>query len=76
MSSSSQQYWFVYRLQSYQLAEDLGKAFSERIVLESILGAEQQAADSNIQEVLRLVRTLYVLSEADEVAVFLRYVTL
>ncbi|KAG0599354.1 hypothetical protein M758_12G146000 [Ceratodon purpureus] len=60
-------------MMSYQLAEDLGKAFSERTVLESILGAEQQAADSNIQGVLGLLRTLYVLSEADEGAVFLRY---
>jgi acyl-CoA oxidase len=65
----------MYLVQSYQLAEDLGKAFSERTVLESILGAEQQAADSKIQRVLGLLRTLYVLSGADEGAVFLRYVT-
>jgi len=60
--------------QSYQLAEDLGKAFSERLVLESTLAAEQQAEAGSMKQVLGLLRTLFVLSVADEGAVFLRYV--
>lgn len=73
MAVNRQFWWLIDYLQSYQLAEDLGKAFSERIVLESTLAAEQQAAGS-MQRVLGLLRTLYVLSAADEGAVFLRYV--
>jgi len=59
-------------ISSYQLAEDLGQAFSERSVLESFLRAEQLAPDS-MKEVLELIRSLYVLSSTDEAPVFLRY---
>jgi acyl-CoA oxidase len=59
-------------ISSYQLAEDLGQAFSERSILESVLRAEQQTTGST-KEVLGLLRSLYVLSAADEGPVFLRY---
>lgn len=59
-------------MSSYQLAEDLGKAFTERTVLESMQRAEQQATGS-MERVLGLLRTLSVLSEVDEEPVFLRY---
>lgn len=35
-----------YVMQCYQLAEDLGQAFSERSILESCLRAEQNATGS------------------------------
>lgn len=62
-------------MQSYKVAEDLGKAFSERLVLESSLAAERQASRVGTVRVLALLRSLYVLSAADEATVFLRYVT-
>ena len=105
-------------MQSYQLAEDLGQAFSERSILESSLRAEQQTSGKTrvrisrvnsfvcmpfstqlmtctlvscaydyhfitnffacifyLQEVLGLLRSLYVLSSVDETPVFLRYVS-
>jgi len=57
---------------SSQLGADLARAFSERSILESFLGAERQAT-GKMKEVLGLLRTLYVLSVADEDQVFLRY---
>jgi acyl-CoA oxidase len=60
-------------MSSYQLAEELGKAFTERTVLESILSAEQQATSGSVKRVLGLLRTLSVLSQVDEEPVFLRH---
>jgi len=57
---------------SYQIAEDLGQAFSERSVLESFLRAEQKTSGS-MKEIMELLRSLYVLSSTDEAPVFLRY---
>ncbi|CAK9202298.1 unnamed protein product [Sphagnum troendelagicum] len=54
---------------SYQLAEHLGVAFSERTVLESILGAEDLQTSGHLKDVLHLMRTLYVLSAADQAPV-------
>lgn len=59
-------------ISSYQLAEDLGQAFTERSILESLLRVEQQTTGS-MKGVLGLLRSLYVLSSADETPVFLRY---
>ncbi|KAJ7542882.1 hypothetical protein O6H91_09G015900 [Diphasiastrum complanatum] len=60
-------------LQRYQLAEDLGHAFSERAVLECFIVAESKQAPGPLQEILALLRSLYVLVLADEEPVFLRY---
>lgn len=59
---------------SYKLAEDLGRAFSQRAVLDSIISAEEifSPADS-IKDVLGLLRTLYVLVNLEEDISFLRY---
>ncbi|XP_024366306.1 acyl-coenzyme A oxidase 3, peroxisomal [Physcomitrium patens] len=59
-------------ISGYQVAEDLGQAFSERSVLESFLKVEQQTTGS-MKDILGLLRSLYVLSSADETPVFLRY---
>ncbi|KAH8932954.1 hypothetical protein BDL97_18G006000 [Sphagnum fallax] len=58
---------------SYQLAEHLGVAFSERTVLESILAAEELQMAGPLKDVLGLLRTLYMLSAVDEGPAFLRY---
>ncbi|CAK9863357.1 unnamed protein product [Sphagnum jensenii] len=44
-------------------------AFSERTVLESILGAEDLQTSGHLKDVLGLIRTLYVLSAADQAPV-------
>ncbi|KAG0576313.1 hypothetical protein KC19_5G071100 [Ceratodon purpureus] len=59
-------------MSSYKLAENLGKAFTERIMLEIFQRAEEQATGS-MKKVLGLLRTLSVLSGVDEEPVFLRY---
>ncbi|KAH7425616.1 hypothetical protein KP509_11G062900 [Ceratopteris richardii] len=60
-------------LRSYRLAEDLGHAFSERCVLETFIGVEEDQTDTSIKYLLGKLRALYVLSSIDERAVFLRY---
>jgi acyl-CoA oxidase len=57
---------------SSQLVQDLGKAFSERIVLDSILKVEDLQPAGSLKDVLGLLRKLYVLSTAEESPVFLR----
>ncbi|CAN5958255.1 unnamed protein product [Sphagnum jensenii] len=52
------------RVASYH--EHLGVAFSERTVLETILGAEDLQTSGHLKDVLGLMRTLYVLSAADQ----------
>lgn len=60
-------------LSSYQLAEDLGHAFSERAVLESFVAVEANQPMDSIKNLLGLLRSLFVLSTIDENPVFLRY---
>ncbi|XP_024523434.1 acyl-coenzyme A oxidase 3, peroxisomal [Selaginella moellendorffii] len=60
-------------LASYQLAEDLGRAFSERSVLESILSVENSLAPSPEKTILGLLRSLFVATTVDEDPVFLRH---
>ncbi|CAM6056660.1 unnamed protein product [Sphagnum tenellum] len=57
---------------NYQLVQDLGKAFSERIVLDSFLKVEDLQPAGSLKDVLGLLRKLYVLSTAEESPVFLR----
>ncbi|KAK6134356.1 hypothetical protein DH2020_031897 [Rehmannia glutinosa] len=58
---------------SYQLAEDLGRAFSDRAILQTFLEAENNATDAPLKNALGLLRSMYVLVTLDEDAAFLRY---
>ncbi|GLJ37853.1 hypothetical protein SUGI_0770070 [Cryptomeria japonica] len=59
---------------SYKLAEDLGRAFSQRAVLDSLLSTESKLSSSDsMKDVLGLLRTLYVLVSLEEDTSFLRY---
>ncbi|GFP79159.1 acyl-coenzyme a oxidase 3 peroxisomal [Phtheirospermum japonicum] len=58
---------------SYQLAEDLGRAFSDRTILQTFTEAENDVTDAPLKDVLSLLRSMYVLVTLDEDAAFLRY---
>ncbi|KAK6134299.1 hypothetical protein DH2020_031922 [Rehmannia glutinosa] len=58
---------------SYQLAEDLGRAFSDRAILQTFLEAGNNATDAPLKNALGLLRSMYVLVTLDEDAAFLRY---
>ncbi|QCD86232.1 acyl-coenzyme A oxidase 3, peroxisomal-like [Vigna unguiculata] len=58
---------------SYQLAEDLGRAFSERAILKTFMDAESTLPAGSLKNVLGLLRSLYAVISVDEDATFLRY---
>ncbi|KAL3632214.1 Acyl-coenzyme A oxidase 3, peroxisomal [Castilleja foliolosa] len=58
---------------SYQLAEDLGRACSDRMILQTFTDAENDVTDAPLKNVLGLLRSMYVLVTLDEDAAFLRY---
>lgn len=58
---------------SYELAEDLGRAFSERAVLDSFILAETKLAAGSMKDILGLLRTIYALITLEEDISFLRY---
>ncbi|BAT90052.1 hypothetical protein LR48_Vigan08g091900 [Vigna angularis] len=58
---------------SYQLAEDLGRAFSERAILKTFMDAESTLPAGSLKDVLGLLRSLYAVISVDEDATFLRY---
>ncbi|KAI3457170.1 hypothetical protein Pfo_013833 [Paulownia fortunei] len=58
---------------SYQLAEDLGRAFSDRAILQTFIEAENNVTDAPLKNILSLLRSMYVLVTLDEDAAFLRY---
>ncbi|GJM99658.1 hypothetical protein PR202_ga16779 [Eleusine coracana subsp. coracana] len=58
---------------SYQLAEDLAKAFTERTILQIFLEDEMNVLEGSLKEVLGLLRSLYVMVSIDESVSFLRY---
>jgi len=58
---------------SYELAEDLGRAFSERAVLDSFILAETKLVAGSMKDVLGLLRTMYALIILEEDISFLRY---
>ncbi|XP_041005350.1 acyl-coenzyme A oxidase 3, peroxisomal-like [Juglans microcarpa x Juglans regia] len=60
-------------LLSYQLAEDLGRAFSERIILQTFIEAEATVPAGPLKDILSLVRSMYALICLEEDAAFLRY---
>lgn len=57
---------------SYQLAEELARAFTERTILQSLVEAETSSAGS-LKDVLGLLRSMYALICIEEDASFLRY---
>ncbi|EPS63701.1 hypothetical protein M569_11080, partial [Genlisea aurea] len=58
---------------SYQLAEDLGRAFSDRSIFRCFTEAENNLSDPSLKRMVSVVRTLYVAATLDEDAAFLRY---
>ncbi|KAJ4834015.1 Acyl-coenzyme A oxidase 3, peroxisomal [Turnera subulata] len=60
-------------LPAHQLAEDLARAFSERIMLETFIEAEARVPAGSLKDVLGLVRSLYATICMEEDASFLRY---
>ncbi|KAL6570785.1 Acyl-coenzyme A oxidase 3, peroxisomal [Orobanche gracilis] len=58
---------------SYQLAEDLGRAFSDRTILQTFIESENNVTDAPLKNVSSLLRSMYVLVTLDEDAAFLRY---
>eukprot|EP00262_Sarcandra_glabra_P004236 TRINITY_DN1519_c2_g1_i2.p1 TRINITY_DN1519_c2_g1~~TRINITY_DN1519_c2_g1_i2.p1 ORF type:complete len:177 (-),score=30.01 TRINITY_DN1519_c2_g1_i2:354-884(-) len=66
----SKEYAFIL---SYQLAEDLGRAFSERSILQTFLEAEMTMSAGPLKNVMGLLRSLYALISLEEDASFLRY---
>ncbi|KAM5578249.1 hypothetical protein ABKV19_008519 [Rosa sericea] len=60
-------------LLSYQLAEDLGRAFSDRTILQTFIDVEATVPAGSLKNVLATLRTLYALICLEEDAAFLRY---
>ncbi|KAJ0113181.1 hypothetical protein Patl1_02372 [Pistacia atlantica] len=58
---------------SYQLAEDLGRAFSDRLILQTFIEAEETVFTGSLKQVLGLLRSLYAVICIEEEAAFLRY---
>ncbi|KAE8076002.1 hypothetical protein FH972_014679 [Carpinus fangiana] len=66
----SKEYAFIL---SYQLAEDLGRAFTERAILQTFIEAEATVPAGSLKDVLSLLRSMYALICLEEDAAFLRY---
>ncbi|KAE8662197.1 Acyl-coenzyme A oxidase 3, peroxisomal [Hibiscus syriacus] len=57
---------------SYQVAEDLGKAFSDRAIFQTFVEAEATLASGSLKDVLGMVRSLYALNCLEDIT-YLRY---
>ncbi|KAL6145071.1 hypothetical protein ACLB2K_055759 [Fragaria x ananassa] len=60
-------------LLSYQLAEDLGRAFSDRTILQTFIDVEATVPAGSLKNVLAMLRTMYALICLEEDVTFLRY---
>ncbi|CAN6572956.1 unnamed protein product [Malus baccata var. baccata] len=60
-------------IRSYQLAEDLGRAFSDRAMLQTFIDAEAALPAGSLKNVLALLRSMYAWICLEEDAAFLRY---
>ncbi|CDP15892.1 unnamed protein product [Coffea canephora] len=58
---------------SYQLAEDLGRAFSDRAIFQTFVDAETTVTDATLKSILCLLRSMYALVTLEEDSAFLRY---
>ncbi|XVF02074.1 hypothetical protein REPUB_Repub04eG0144800 [Reevesia pubescens] len=65
----SKEYAFI---MSYELAEDLARAFSDRAIFQTFVKAEATVAAGSLKNVLGMLRSLYALVCLEDVA-FLRY---
>ncbi|KAL5730573.1 acyl-CoA oxidase [Ranunculus cassubicifolius] len=60
-------------LLSYQLAEDLARAFTEKAVLQTFIETEMTLSDGPLKNVMGLLRSMYALICIEEDSSFLRY---
>ncbi|KAI3744108.1 hypothetical protein L1987_57183 [Smallanthus sonchifolius] len=58
---------------TYQIAEDLGRAFSDRLVLQTFLDVEATVPAGSLKNVLALMRSMYTTIVMEEDLSFLRY---
>ncbi|GJY05039.1 acyl-coenzyme A oxidase 3, peroxisomal-like protein [Tanacetum coccineum] len=58
---------------TYQIAEDLGRAFSDRLILQTYLDVEARIPEGSLKNVLGLMRSMYTTIVMEEDASFLRY---
>ncbi|KAF5761832.1 putative acyl-CoA oxidase [Helianthus annuus] len=58
---------------TYQIAEDLGRAFSDRLVLQTFLDVVATVPAGSLKDVLGLLRSMYTTIVMEEDASFLRY---
>lgn len=70
VEGESKEYAFI---QSYQLAEDLGRAYVDLAIYKTILEAEASVPAGPMKNVLGLLRSMYALVTFEEDAAFLRY---
>ncbi|THG17303.1 hypothetical protein TEA_008587 [Camellia sinensis var. sinensis] len=66
----SKEYAFIL---SHQLAEDLGRAFSERAIFQTFIEAEAAVSTGSLKNILGHLRSMYALISLEEDASFLRY---
>ncbi|XP_071705503.1 acyl-coenzyme A oxidase 3, peroxisomal-like [Rutidosis leptorrhynchoides] len=59
--------------ETYQIAEDLGRAFSDRLILQRFLHVEGPISAGPLKDVLGLIRSMYTTIVMEEDASFLRY---
>ncbi|KAJ4842176.1 Acyl-coenzyme A oxidase 3, peroxisomal [Turnera subulata] len=60
-------------LQTYQLAQDLARAFADRMILDTFIEVEARVPAGSLKEVLGLVRSMYAVVCMEEDPSFLRY---
>ncbi|KAL8227766.1 hypothetical protein R6Q57_015350 [Mikania cordata] len=58
---------------TYQIAEDLGRAYSDRLILQTFLDVEATVQAGSLKDVLGLMRSMYTTIVMEEDASFLRY---
>ncbi|XP_076931297.1 acyl-coenzyme A oxidase 3, peroxisomal-like [Bidens hawaiensis] len=58
---------------TYQIAEDLGRAFADRLILQTYLDVEATVPEGSLKNVLGLMRSMYTTIVLEEDASFLRY---
>nr|XP_043624333.1 acyl-coenzyme A oxidase 3, peroxisomal [Erigeron canadensis] len=58
---------------TYQIAEDLGRAFSDRLILQTYLDVESTVPAGSLKNILGLMRSMYTTIVMEEDASFLRY---
>ncbi|XP_022970956.1 acyl-coenzyme A oxidase 3, peroxisomal-like [Cucurbita maxima] len=66
----SKEYAFI---QSFLLAEDLGRAFSEKAILKSFMEVEDSVPSGPVKNVLGVLRSMYALICLEEDGSFIRY---